>query len=184
MNWALFVEGPSDKVFIQWLLRCLDVDNVRVDVIGGGVWKLENVANEIRKSRDEGRHIAVLLDADSNVQRRRDDLAQQIARLSLPIERTFLLPDDTGEGDLETLLEQLAPAAHQVVYRCFDEYEACLSSLNPTYTTPNRKARVYAYCETVGAETGANKDYDNPMHWNPDAPGLAPLQQFLRGMVG
>ena len=183
MNWTLFVEGTSDQAFVQWLLRRLGVDNVRVAVIKGGVSKLESVANEILKNRDEGRRIAVLLDADSDVERRRNDLENEIARLSLPIERAFLLPDDTEEGELETLLEQMAPSSRQAVYGCFDEYEACLRNLDPKYKTPNRKARVYAYCEAVGAKTGSDKSYDDSTHWNEAAPGLEPLRRFLRDMA-
>ena len=184
MNWALFVEGKYDAALVRWLLRRLDADNVRVNVIGGGVSKLENVANEILKGRNEGRHIALLLDADSDVQHRRNELANEIERLDLPIERTFLLPDNTKEGTLETLLERMAPSTHQAVYGCLDEYEACLSSLDQAYTSPGRKARVYAYCEAVGAETRPEKNYDDTTRWNRDAPALEPLRQFLRSMVG
>ena len=184
MNWALFVEGKYDAALVRWLLQRLDADNVRVSLIGGGVSKLESVANEILKGRNEGRHIALLLDANSDVQRRRKELANEIKRLNLPIERTFLLPDDTREGTLETLLERMAAATHQAVYRCLDEYEACLNALDQTYTPPGRKARVYAYCEAIGAETRPDKNYDDKTHWNGDAPALEPLRQFLRGMVG
>ena len=183
MKWTLFVEGKSDRAFVLWQLQRLAADNVQVAVIEGGVSKLESVANEILKSHNKGRHIAVLLDANSNVQDRRDELASEIDRLSLPIECAFFLPDDTGEGDLETLLERIAPDAHQAVYCCLDEYEECLRSLDQTYRAPDRKARVYAYCEAVGAETRSGKHYDNPTHWDPDAPALEGLRQFLRGMV-
>lgn len=182
MNWALFVEGSSDQAFIRWLLKVMQIATVRVRTIGGGVSKLENVQNEILKSHDKGDLVALLLDANSDVQGRRDELENEIKRLNLPIERTFLLPDDTAEGDLETLLEQMAPAAHREVYRCFDAYEACLRRLRPEYKIPNRKARVYAYCEAIGAETGTDKDYDDATHWNPEAPALAPLRTFLRDL--
>ena len=184
MNWALFVEGPSDKAFVSWLLRRMNLPNVRVAEMGGGVSRLQHVANEILKSHNDGRRIALLLDADSNVQHRRDELTNEIDRLNLPIERTFLLPDDAGEGDLETLLEGMAPTAHKEVYLCFSEYEACLRGLNREYRTPNRKARVYAYCEAVGAKTGPDRNYDEAMHWDPDAPELEPLREFLSGLVG
>jgi len=184
MTWTLFVEGPSDKVFIEWLLRGLQGDEVEVKAIGGGVSKLEFVKNEIHRRHDAGRHVAVLLDADDDIQGRRNALAAQIDSLGLPVEKTFLLPDNTDPGDLETLLERMAPPAHEAVYRCFDDYEACLRRHDPAYTVPNRKARVYAYCEAVGAETGPNKDYDKAEHWNAAAPLLKPLRRFLRSMAG
>lgn len=182
MNWALFVEGKFDHALVCWLLRHMGIDNVRVAEIGGGVSRLEHVANEILKSHDSGEHVALLLDANSNVQRRRGELAAEIARLSLPIEQTFLLPDNRRRGDLETLLEQMAPAAHQEVHGCFNAYQTCLRRLDPEYKLPNRKARVYAYCEAVGAETGPDKNYDDATHWNAEAPALEPLRTFLRDL--
>ena len=184
MSWALFVEGDWDEVFVRWLLGRLGVENVSVSPIGGGVSMLRNVDNQIRRSSDEGNRVALLLDADTHPQQTRVDLATEIERLGLQVERSFLLPDDTGPGDLETLLEQMAPAAHGAVYPCFAEYEACLRRGDPTYVVPNRKARVYAYCHAVGAETGPNKNYDDETHWDPEVAGLVPLSRFLRDLVG
>ena len=109
MSWALFVEGDWDEVFVRWLLGRLGVENVSVSPIGGGVSMLRNVDNQIRRSSDEGNRVALLLDADTHPQQTRVDLATEIERLGLQVERSFLLPDDTGPGDLETLLEQMAP---------------------------------------------------------------------------
>ena len=124
MSWALFVEGDYDEVFVRWLWGTLDSEeDVEIHRIDGGISKLHSVQNEIRKSHDAGRNVALLLDADTNPDRTRRQLAREIARLDLPIERSFLLPDDVAPGNLETLLEQMAPAAHRVVYICFDQYE-------------------------------------------------------------
>lgn len=116
-------------------------------------------------------------------QQRGIDLATEIRRLRLPVERSFLLPDDTSNGRLETLLEQMAHPAHQAVYRCFDGYEECLRGHDANYVIPDFKARVYAYCEAVGAETRADKNYDDPRHWDREAPCLEPLREFLRRLV-
>ncbi len=182
MSWALFVEGDYDEVFVRWLLGFLDVEDVQVHAIGGGVSKLRHTENEIRKSHDEGRRVALLLDADTDTESTRAQLTREVRRLGLPIERSFLLPDDTGGGDLETLLEQMAPAAHQGVYDCFDQYEECLRTADRDYTTPNRKARVYAYCQAVGAKSGPDKNYADAIHWDPAVPGLEPLRRFLRNL--
>ena len=183
MSWALFVEGDYDEVFVRWLLGRLGVDDVEVTAIRGGVSHLRHVVNQIRRSHDEGRRVALLLDADTNAQQTGVDLATEMRRLCLPVERSFLLPDDTSNGKLETLLEQMAHPSHQAVYRCCDDYAECLRSHDPNYSTPGSKARVYAYCEAVGAKTTAKKDYDDPTHWDRDAPCLEPLREFLRGLV-
>ena len=179
MSWALFVEGDYDEVFVRWLLGALDVEDVQLNRINGGVSKLHSVQNEIRKSHDAGWHVALLLDADTNPDRTREQLAGEVARLDLPIERSFLVPDDVAPGNLEMLLEQMAPAAHRAVYTCFDQYEECLSAPGRDYATPNRKARVYAYCNAVGAETGPDKNYADVAHWDLAVRGLEPLRRFL-----
>ena len=84
-----------------------------------------------------------------NVQGTRD--SEQV-RACLPIERSFLLPDDAVEGKLETLLEQMAPPSHRAVYGCFDNYQQCLRALDRGYTSPDSKARVYAYCGSGGCQ--------------------------------
>lgn len=193
MSWALFVEGDYDEVFVRWLLGFLEVEDVQVHAIGGGISKLRHVANEIRKSHDEGRRVALLLDADTDTESTRAQLAGEVRRLGLPIERSFLLPDNAAGGDLETLLEQMAPAAHEAVYRCFDQYEECLRTARANrgaplredrdYQIPNRKARVYAYCHVVGARTGPVKNYDDASHWDPAVSGLEPLRRFLRDLI-
>ena len=64
MSWALFVEGDSDEAFVRWLLRRVGVDDVEVLAIGGGVSYLRHVVNQIHRSRDEGRRVALILDAE------------------------------------------------------------------------------------------------------------------------
>ena len=39
MSWALFVEGDYDEVFVRWLLGALDVEDVQLNRINGGVSK-------------------------------------------------------------------------------------------------------------------------------------------------
>ena len=182
MSWALFVEGHYDEAFVRWLLDSLEVEDVRLHRIDGGITKLRSVANEIFKSHDVGRHVALLLDADTDPDSTREQLTREVARLDLPIERWFLLPDDAAPGNLETLLEQMAPAAHRAIYTCFDEHEECLRTAG--YRTPDPKARVYAYCHAIGAETGPNKEYADAQHWDPEVRDLGPLRRFLRGLAG
>ena len=179
MSWTLFVEGDYDEVFVRWLVGTLDVEDFQLNRINGGVSKLHAVQNEIRKSHDAGRRVALLLDADTNPDSTREQLDREVARLDLPIKRSFLLPDNVAPGNLETLLEQMAPAEHRVVYTCFDSYEECLRTPDRDYTTPNRKARVYAYCNAVGAETGPDKNYADAAHWDAAVSGLEPLRRFL-----
>jgi len=105
-----------------------------------------------------------------------------VKNLRLGVEKTFLLPDNSRPGNLETLLEQMGSPDHLAVYSCLDDYDAC--RLKHQYRTLKPKARIYAYCEAVGAVTGLHKDYSNAQHWNADAPILKRLRQFLLSMAG
>ena len=182
-SWVVFVEGKSDKAFVCCLLQFLGIGNVEVQRIEGGVHHLKHVVGLIQKHHDAGNRIAILLDADSDLQNRRKELEKEKQRLNLPIEREFFLPDDKQSGCLETLLERMAVSGHRAIYDCFDSYEDCLRDLSTTYETPNLKARIYAYCQVINAETGPDKKYDDPAHWDLDAPNLDPLKQFLRGLI-
>ena len=185
-SWVVFVEGKADAVFVRCLLQFLDMDNVAVQDIGGGIDKLKSVAPEIRRSRtrDDGNRVAIILDANSHPQNRGKEFENKKTTLGLPIERAFLMPNDDKPGRLETLLEQIAAPAHQAIYGCFDTYENCLRDLDEKYTMPPGKARIYAYCEAIGAKTHPkHREYDRPEHWNLEAPALEPLKKFLRGLT-
>ncbi len=177
--WVVFVEGRSDKAFIRCLLQFLDIDDVAVEHIGGGVSRLSNVAAVIKQRHDADNRIAIILDANSDLKNRRRELKKEKNRLDLPVEREFFLPDDKQSGCLETLLERMAVSGHRDIYDCFDKYEDCLRDLSTTYETPNLKARIYAYCQVIGAETGPDKKYDDSAHWNLNAPPLDPLNNLV-----
>ncbi len=180
--WEVFVEGRDDKCFIRSLLQYLDVANVGTALIGGGVSKLPSVAPQIQRSRDAGNYIAVVLDANSDFSKRRDEFQRCKDQLELPVDRFFLLPNDSDPGCLETLLEQMAVSNHRAVYDCFDKYETCLQS-HGTYQLPNLKARIYAYCEALKIETHASKrNYENPSYWDLNTTALEPLKRFLRDL--
>ena len=182
-GWKVFVEGKGDRSLVRCLLGYLGIDNVSVEYIDGGVTHLGHVAPQILRSRDAGHRIALVLDANSDPQRRQAQMQREIRKHQLPIERSFLLPDNTGPGCLETLLVEMAVSKHRAIYDCFDAYERCLQRFNAGYRTPNGKARVYAYCEALAIATGADKDYGDTAYWNLNVPRLAPLKQFLADLV-
>ena len=180
MRWKIFVEGTSDDVFLSCMLRHLDIANVETEPINGGVCKLGSVAAQIQRSAMRGSRISVILDADSDFEKRRGEYETAREQHELPIDRFFLLPNHRDTGCLETLLEQIAVPDHGVVYKCFDAYEVCLRGHNEDYSLPNHKARIYAYCEALDIETNPQKrDYCDSCYWDLDAAALGPLRAFL-----
>ena len=182
-DWKVFVEGKDDRALVRCLLKNLGIRTVAVELIGGGVAHLGHIAPQIHRRHAAGYRIGVVLDANSNPQRRRAELRRKMDDHKLPIERYFLVPDDSDPGFLEALLEEMAVAEHRAIYDCFDAYENCLKGTDTRYRTPNHKARIYAYCEALGVPTGAEKKYDDAACWNLSAPKLEPLKQFLRDLV-
>ena len=177
--WTVFVEGEGDQCFIECLLQHLDVFEVSTAVIGGRVTHLHKIANEIKKSHDAGNLIALLLDANCDFEGRRREFLTQKERLKLPVERFFLLPNDKDRGSLETLLEEMAVPEHRVLFDCFDEYEACRQKAG-RYQPPDRKGRIFTYCEALGIETTApERDYSDSCYWDLTTPALEPLKRFL-----
>ena len=129
-----------------------------------------------------GNRIAVIVDANTNVAVQRRELRSKIQQIGIPTRiETFLLPNNSDSGCLETLLEAMAVGPHRVVYDCLDAYGRCVRSHSPKYHLPDVKARIYAYCEALGIKTAATeRDYSDSDHWNLNAPALGPLTDFLR----
>ena len=183
MEWKIFVEGPCDKKFLSSLLYHLNLSEVEIVPLGGGVSSLKRVAPLMREIRASGQLISVVLDADTDFGVRRAEYEDVRVRCDLPVDRLFLLPNHQDAGCLETLLEQISVSEHRVVYDCFRQYEDCLRRRSSSYVLPNQKARIYAYCEALDIETNASRrDHGDSSHWNLDAGALRPLKKFLRDL--
>ena len=182
-EWTVIVEGQDDKRFIESLLTHLALSNISVTQIGGGVNHLcsDEARNRINREKGDGRNIALVLDADSDVDQRRRDVNKKIQACSLPVktEHVFLIPDNQQPGDLETLLEEITISENRSIFDCLDAYNECLLSADTNYPKLDGKARIQAYCRALRVEAdGKKRDYVNG-NWNLDAPQLKPLLHFL-----
>lgn len=178
---VIFVEGDNDKSFVERFLNHLRLSHLETEIIGGGVSMLQTSRPTILRHRAEGKRIAIILDADADVDDRRAQFRAEKIRLGLPADHLFFIPDDTSPGCLETLLEEIAVARHRGLYECFSRYEECVRGLSEQYRLPDRKARIYAFCEAVGnGPRERDRDYGKTEHWNLDAAALNPLKEFLR----
>lgn len=182
-EWTVIVEGQDDKRFIESLLTHLALSNISVTQIGGGVNHLcsDEARNRINREKGDGRNIALVLDADSDVDQRRRDVNKKIQACSLPVktEHVFLIPDNQQPGDLETLLEEITISENRSIFDCLDAYNECLLSADTNYPKLDGKARIQAYCRALRVEAdGKKRDYVNG-NWNLDAPQFKPLLHFL-----
>lgn len=178
---VIFVEGDNDRSFVERLLNHLQLPNFEMEIIGGGVSKLEISRPTIMRHHAEGKRVAIILDADTDIDDRRAQFIAEKIRLGIPADHLFFVPDNIRPGCLETLLEEIAVTRHRGLYECFSQYEECVRGLSDEYQLPGRKARVYAFCEAVGdGPRERDRDYGNANYWNLDAASLNPLKGFLR----
>jgi hypothetical protein len=103
----------------------------------------------------------------------------------------FLFPNNSDDGDLETLLERSINPANQPILDCWHGYERCLeetrSNLPNPLTLPIRKSKIYSYMQVLHGTSKTeqdkakepNRDYANPNHWMLSSPALEPLKTFL-----
>ncbi|MEQ8473946.1 MAG: DUF3226 domain-containing protein [Marinoscillum sp.] len=145
----------------------------------------KNKIDEIRTPTSNLEHKTVfILDADApNFTETSKSLIESFKQegLDLAEESVFLLPDNKSDGCLEDLLIQMVSDKAKPIFRCFESYKECIHGVNPDYTKPDIKTKVYAYSEIITKSGNErNRDYTNREVWNIEHESLAPLVKFLK----
>ncbi|MFD0837106.1 DUF3226 domain-containing protein [Mariniflexile aquimaris] len=192
---VIITEG-KDEVFIKKYLENQGYTmgvHFATNSIGGWT-KLELSKSIIEKHIDEGHTVVLVFDADTVEKKggfikRSEELNYILKKLNFQI-NFFLFPNNTNDGDFESLLESIASSDRKDIFKCFDAYEACVKSLNKpslNFITPIRKSRIYAYMETFpeidklkSKELKAGSNFfDNKSYWDLNSKALEPLNNFL-----
>lgn len=192
----IFVEGVADARFIKQYIGHLYgdvVDDERLVILKG--WdnlKTEATAIRMHSMSANGGVNLVIVDTDKDFQIRKDEIAkwQQANKVQFEL---FLLPNNHDAGTLEDLLENIINPNNRPIFNCWEQYEQELVQTDvpgrtpPPLTTPAKKTKIYGYLEALLGETKsqkdlikeANRNYENPQHWNLDAEYLEPLKRFF-----
>lgn len=192
----IFVEGVADARFIKQYIGHLFgyvVDDERLVILKG--WdnlKTEATALRMHSMSANGGVNLVIVDADKDSMARKDEIEkwQQANKVQFEL---FLLPNNHDAGTLEDLLENIINPNNRPIFDCWEHYEQELVQLDipgrtpPPLTTPAKKTKIYGYLEALLGETKsqkelikeANRNYENPQHWNLDAEYLEPLKTFI-----
>ncbi len=196
----IFVEGVADARFIKQYIGHLYgdvVDDERLVILKG--WdnlKTEATAIRMHSMSANGGVNLVIVDTDKDFQIRKDEIAkwQQANRVQFEL---FLLPNNHDAGTLEDLLENIINPNNRPIFDCWVHYEQELVQIDipgrtpPPLTTPAKKTKIYGYLEALLGETKsqkelikeANRNYENPQHWNLDAEYLEPLKAFIQNNI-
>ncbi|GAA8315507.1 hypothetical protein HpKG90_05330 [Helicobacter pylori] len=141
----IFVEGPSDKVFLEvylYFLEDLPIKNFKVRSINGKC-NLSSHLNEIEKYDKT----LIIFDTD-NYKSNKKEILTVVSKTQKKIteEQIFLFPNNQDDGDLETLLLKIAK--HDEFLKCFEGYLECIKSKEHYKPIKNiRKNMLYAYLE-------------------------------------
>ncbi|WRA98690.1 hypothetical protein E5L35_01805 [Helicobacter pylori] len=146
----IFVEGPSDKVFLEvylYFLEDLPIKNFKVQNIKGK----DNLSKRLLEIEKYDKTL-IIFDAD-NYKSNKKEILTVVSKTKQTIseEQIFLFPNNQDDGDLETLLFKIAK--HDEFLKCFEGYLECIKSKEHYKPIKNiRKNMLYAYLEVFGLE--------------------------------
>ncbi|MGL2798560.1 DUF3226 domain-containing protein [Helicobacter pylori] len=142
----IFVEGPSDKVFLEvylYFLEDIPIKNFKVQNIEGK----DNLSKRLLEIEKYDKTL-IIFDADKNYESNKKEILKVVSKTKQTIseEQIFLFPNNQDDGDLETLLLEIAK--HDEFLKCFEEYLECIKSKEHYKPIKNiRKNMLYAYLE-------------------------------------
>ncbi|MGL2652106.1 DUF3226 domain-containing protein [Helicobacter pylori] len=146
----IFVEGPSDKVFLEvylYFLEDLPIKNFKVQNIKGK----DNLSKRLLEIEKYDKTL-IIFDAD-NYKSNKKEILTVVSKTKQTIseEQIFLFPNNQDDGDLETLLLKIAK--HDEFLKCFEGYLECIKNKEHYKPIKNiRKNMLYAYLELFELE--------------------------------
>ncbi len=190
----IYIESKNrstpEAVFLDTFLRSLGIDPTAYAIIPlNGKDNLQNARNQfLQNTLEEGVNL-IVFDADTSENlggyaSRRKELEEKLEELGSEAE-IFLFPNNSEDGDFETLLEETARKdSFSRFFDCFRDYELCLGE---EYIHPNRKGKLHAYITSMRLSNTQRKKigsgywlFDEDRYWNLRAEVLRPLATFLR----
>lgn len=181
---------PNKKEEVDFEFKFLDgVDKLFSE-------KTSNIQT-IQKAQAEGTKVIVIADADTiekgwGYEKRKKQIEEGMKQNSVSFDY-FIYPKNRDEGDVETLMEEIARKdLHKTFFDCFEKYEMCISGETDEngkqkYNTPNLKGKLHTY---ITAQKLSNKKksklgkgnwlFDDKNYWDVDSEVLNPLKEFLK----
>lgn len=164
----IYTEGKSDRNFLGWylnFLKCqdhfdmLDIEGKDKLISGEFPEKIKKILN----NKDQAyKQVCIIFDADIKKENQESDagfdnklkhIREEFKEkgIDFPREQIFLFPNNQDDGDLETLLSEIAN--HKEFINCFESYLDCIKKKEHYKPIKNiRKSMWYAYLEALGLE--------------------------------
>ncbi|MGN8425178.1 DUF3226 domain-containing protein [Helicobacter pylori] len=171
----IYTEGKSDRNFLGWylnFLKCqdhfdmLDIEGKDKLISGEFPEKIRKILNNEHQTYKQ---VCIIFDADKKESQESDAgfdnklkyIREKFKekRIDFPREQIFLFPNNKDDGDLETLLLEIAK--HDDFLKCFEGYLECIKSKKHYKPIKNiRKSKWYAYLEALGLENLTKTNID------------------------
>ncbi|WQW58409.1 hypothetical protein KVJ84_02005 [Helicobacter pylori] len=145
----IFVEGPSDKVFLEvylYFLEDIPIKNFKVRSTNGK----DNLSSKLLLETEKYDKTLIIFDADKNYESNKKEILSKTQQ-KITEEQIFLFPNNQDDGDLETLLLEIAK--HKEIIQCFKRYLKCIECKyigikeHHELIRNIRKNMLYAYLE-------------------------------------
>jgi len=188
-NFRIFAESKADIKFLKdYILEIFGLTLLDSDfdplLSWAGYKAGGNLIQSIRQNHDDTKASILILDADSDINSRREEISQDFQTYGIPL-NLFLFPNDSINGNMEVLLAEIA--VNRKIMDCFLEYERCVDG----HPKPLNHSRIYAYLDMLLYPNFNNKEgkdlrkeefrnYRNSQHWNLQHETLTPLKDFLQ----
>ncbi len=150
----IFVEGSSDRFFLEVYLLYLyfqekfPIKNFKVQNVDGK----GNLSKRLLEIEKYDKTL-IIFDADKDYESNKKEILKIVSKTKQIIseEQIFLFPNNQDDGDLETLLLEIAN--HKEFINCFERYLDCIKKKEHYKPIKNiRKSKWYAYLEALGLE--------------------------------
>ncbi|MFP6169066.1 DUF3226 domain-containing protein [Helicobacter pylori] len=139
----IFVEGPSDKVFLEaylYFLEDIPIKNFKVKDVTGK----DNLSKRLLEIEKYDKTL-IIFDADKDYESNKKEILSKTQQ-KITEEQIFLFPNNQDDGDLETLLLEIAK--HDEFLKCFEGYLEFIKSKEHYKPIKNiSKSKWYAYLE-------------------------------------
>ncbi|GAA9064252.1 hypothetical protein Taitung257_00830 [Helicobacter pylori] len=163
----IYTEGKSDRNFLGWylnFLKCKDRFNI-FDIEGKDkliLGEFPEIIEKILKNKHQTyKQVCIIFDADKKESQEIDagfdnklkHICKELKEKGIDFsrEQIFLFPNNQDDGDLETLLLEIAN--HKEFINCFESYLDCIKKQEHYKPIKNiRKNMLYAYLEAFGLE--------------------------------
>ncbi|WQT43783.1 hypothetical protein KVC87_01900 [Helicobacter pylori] len=163
----IYTEGKSDRNFLGWYLNFLKYkDHFDIFDIEGkdkliSDEFLEKIDKILNNKHQTYKQVCIIFDADKKESQESDagfdnkleHICKELKekRIDFPREQIFLFPNNQDDGDLETLLLEIAN--YKEFINCFESYLDCIKKKEHYKPIKNiRKNMLYAYLEELGLE--------------------------------